>query len=184
MNPPPAMTRGSVHASRQCVGPAVPPAADAERQRPCVQIDGRDEAAPSQKVGHGGQPHDECARGAGEEVRSQGAGEVAEREHERLREEEPEHDLGGLELHRKKREHAAPYARGVDGQEQAVAERGDVRLHDADDGGCVQRSSPETARICGFSVPAHCSRCISITVLSEVSCDALPKVLSCDLGKR
>ena len=104
-----------------------------ERKRPFAQVDGPDQAAPSQQVGDGGQPHDERARRPGHEVPADHAGEVACREHDGLREEEPKHDLRRLELQRKERKHAAPHPGGVDGQEQRVAERRDAGCEYADD---------------------------------------------------
>ena len=113
-----------------------------ERKGPGVQVDGRNEATPAKEVRRGGQHDHEAPRGPGQEVHAEGAGEVACREHERLRQEEPEHDLGRLELQGQERKHASPYAGGIDGQEQRVAERRDVRLQYADDGCWLQRAPP------------------------------------------
>lgn len=86
-----------------------------KRQRGIVNVDGADKAAPTQQVRRAGKHDDELARGAGEVVHAHGAGEIAQREHKRLRQEEPERDLRRLEIHGQKREHAAPNAGGVDG---------------------------------------------------------------------
>ena len=82
-----------------------------------VQVYGSDKAAPAKQVWRACEHHHEAARRPREVVHSDSAGEIAQREHERLHQEEPEHDLRGLEVHGQKREHAAPYAGCVDGKE-------------------------------------------------------------------
>lgn len=80
-----------------------------------MQVNGGDKAAPAKKVWRAGKRDHEATRGAGKIVHTHGAGKVARREHERLRKEEPEHNVLRLKAHGQKREHAAPNACGVDG---------------------------------------------------------------------
>lgn len=117
-----------------------PAAHEHERQRERVHVDGGHQEAPSQHVGDGGKLHQERPRGPGIVVHAHGAGEVAERKRERLRQEEPEHDLRRLEVQGKEREHAAPDARGIDGQEERITQRRDVRPERPYDVACVHRS--------------------------------------------
>ena len=94
-----------------------------ERQSDLIDVDGADEAAPAEEVGYACRNHEESAGWTGEEVHAERAGEVAERNDERLGEEEAEHDFLRLKFHGQKREHAAPYPRCVDGEKQGVTQR-------------------------------------------------------------
>ena len=100
---------------------------DDERQGGSVEVDRGDKAAPSQKVGDAGKPHEKTARRPRQEIHAHCACEIAQREHERLGEEEPEDDFRRLKIQGKEREHAAPNARGIDREEERVSQRGHVR---------------------------------------------------------
>ena len=100
---------------------------DDERKGDSVEVDRGDKAAPSQKVGDAGKPHEKTARRPRQEIHAHRACEIAQREHERLGEEEPEDDFRRLKIQGKEREHAAPNARGIDREEERVSQRGHVR---------------------------------------------------------
>ena len=100
---------------------------DDEREGGSVEVNRGDKAAPPQKVRDAGKPHEKPARRPWQEVHAHGTREVAQREHERLGEEEPEDDFRRLEIQGKEREHAAPNARGIDREEECISQRGHVR---------------------------------------------------------
>ncbi len=99
-----------------------------EPKGPAVEVDGPDEAAPSEEVGGDGELHEEAPRGPGQEVGSQQTGEVAQGEHEGLAQEEPEDDAASLKLQGQEGKHAAPDAGRVDGEEEPVAQGGRIGL--------------------------------------------------------
>ena len=98
-----------------------------ERHGGTAQVHGCDKQAPAAHVGYRHRLHHESSRLDGEEPRAGGARQKRGGEGHGLGGEEPQHDIGGLESERQKREHAAPHAGGVDGEEEPVAERGHVR---------------------------------------------------------
>ena len=87
-----------------------------------VQIHGPDEQAPAAHIGNRHRLHHEVARLGGEEPCAGGARQEGGREGDGLGRGEPQHDVGGLEGQRQEREHAAPDAGRVDGEEEPVTE--------------------------------------------------------------
>ena len=102
-----------------------------EHEHGLENVHGADEARRPGEHEDGAQRHQHAPRPVRETVRPHGTCHERAPERERLSEEERERDLRRLELHRQKREHAAPDGRGVHREEARVPPTGHMRMRGA-----------------------------------------------------